>query len=166
MEILSSFIPQMPFKRPRNFASPAFGARFKRCGGRVCALDRTKCQAGGWLAFGPRKCGWLHALTPHVCAETPLVCVRAHLWGGRSAHSTMFRVGITVLHEGHPDRKYVVIARNGEHVTCREVGTRKECVCGSSLLTPVDTWVWTPDSQAFFKRVDKGTPKYCQGCRI
>ena len=66
MEILSSFIPQMPFKRPRNFASPAFGARFKRCGGRVCALDRTKCQAGGWLAFGPRKREWLRALTPRV----------------------------------------------------------------------------------------------------
>jgi hypothetical protein len=127
---------------------------------------RVRARPLRFNAFGSGKCGWLHALTPHVCAETPLVCVRAHLWGGRSAHSTMFRVGITVLHEGHPDRKYVVIARNGEHVTCREVGTRKECVCGSSLLTPVDTWVWTPDSQAFFKRVDKGTPKYCQGCRI
>ena len=34
----------------------------------MCALDRTKCQAGGWLAFGPRKCGWLRALTPRVCA--------------------------------------------------------------------------------------------------
>ena len=33
----------------------------------MCALDRTKCQAGGWLAFGPRKCGWLRALTPRVC---------------------------------------------------------------------------------------------------
>ena len=28
------------------------------------------------------------------------------------------------------------------------------------------TWTWTPGSQAFFKRVDKGTPKYCPGCRI
>jgi hypothetical protein len=54
--------------RPRDSASPAFGARFRRCGGHVCALDRTKCQAGGWLAFGPRKCGWLRALTPPVCA--------------------------------------------------------------------------------------------------
>ena len=54
--------------RPRDFASPAFGARFRCCGGRVCALDRTKCQASGWLAFGPRKCGWLRALTPRVCA--------------------------------------------------------------------------------------------------
>jgi hypothetical protein len=54
--------------RPRDFASSVFGARFRRCGGRVCALDRTKCQAGGWLAFGPRKCGWLRALTPRVCA--------------------------------------------------------------------------------------------------
>jgi hypothetical protein len=35
----------------------------------VCALDRTKCQAGGWLAFGPRKCGWLRALTPIVRAR-------------------------------------------------------------------------------------------------
>ncbi len=54
--------------RPRDFASPAFGARFRRCGGHVYALDRTKCQAGGWLAFGPRKCGWLRVLTPPVCA--------------------------------------------------------------------------------------------------
>ena len=27
------------------------------------------------------------------------------------------------------------------------------------------TWVWTPGSQAFYKREDKGTPKYCPGCR-
>ena len=34
----------------------------------MCVLDRTKCQAGGWLAFGSGKCGWLRALTPRVCA--------------------------------------------------------------------------------------------------
>ena len=34
----------------------------------MCALDRTKCLAGGWLAFGSGKCGWLRALTPRVCA--------------------------------------------------------------------------------------------------
>jgi hypothetical protein len=34
----------------------------------VCALDRTKCQGGEWLAFGWGKCGWLRALTPRVCA--------------------------------------------------------------------------------------------------
>jgi len=27
------------------------------------------------------------------------------------------------------------------------------------------TWAWTPGSQAFYKSVDKGTPKYCPGCR-
>ena len=27
------------------------------------------------------------------------------------------------------------------------------------------TWTWTPGSQAFYKSVDKGTPKYCPGCR-
>jgi hypothetical protein len=27
------------------------------------------------------------------------------------------------------------------------------------------TWKWPPDSQAFYKSVGKGTPKYCQGCR-
>ena len=47
--------------------SSAVGPRF-RCGGRVCVLDRTKCQAGGWLTFGSGKCGWLRALTPRVCA--------------------------------------------------------------------------------------------------
>ena len=47
--------------RDRDFASPAFGARFRRCGGHVCALDRTKCLAGGWLAFGSGKCGWLRS---------------------------------------------------------------------------------------------------------
>ena len=31
-------------------------------------LDRTKCQAGGWLTFGSGKCGWLRALTSRVCA--------------------------------------------------------------------------------------------------
>jgi hypothetical protein len=31
-------------------------------------LDRTKCQTGGWLAFGSDKCGWLRALTTRVCA--------------------------------------------------------------------------------------------------
>ena len=31
-------------------------------------LDRTKCQAGGWLTFGSGKCGWLRTLTPRVCA--------------------------------------------------------------------------------------------------
>jgi len=55
--------------RPRDFTRPAFGAPFRRCGGRVCALDRTKCQAGVWLAFGSGKCGWLRALTPRVCAR-------------------------------------------------------------------------------------------------
>ena len=49
-----------------HFSSPCL--RFRRCGGLVCALDRTKCQAGGWLAFGSGKCGWLRALTPRVCA--------------------------------------------------------------------------------------------------
>ena len=34
----------------------------------MCALDRTKCQAGGWLVFGSGKCGWLRSLTPRVCA--------------------------------------------------------------------------------------------------
>ena len=38
--------------RPIIFARPAFGALFRRCGGFVCALGRTKCQAGVWLAFG------------------------------------------------------------------------------------------------------------------
>ena len=52
--------------RPRDFTRPAFGAPFRRCGGRVCALDRTKCQAGVWLAFGSGKCGWLRALTPRL----------------------------------------------------------------------------------------------------
>ena len=28
------------------------------------------------------------------------------------------------------------------------------------------TWTWTPGAQAFYKSVDKGTPKYCPGCRI
>ena len=51
----------------RNYQVPST-KRFRRCGGHVCALDRTKCQAGRWLAFGPRKCGWLRALTPPVCA--------------------------------------------------------------------------------------------------
>ena len=27
------------------------------------------------------------------------------------------------------------------------------------------TWKWTPGSQAFYKSVGKGTPKYCPGCR-
>ena len=27
------------------------------------------------------------------------------------------------------------------------------------------TWKWPPDSQAFYKSMGKGTPKYCQGCR-
>ena len=27
------------------------------------------------------------------------------------------------------------------------------------------TWKWTPGSQAFYKSVGKGTPKYCLGCR-
>ena len=54
--------------RPRDFANPAFGAQFRCCGGRVCVLDRTKCQTGGWLAFGSDKCGWLRSLTTRVCA--------------------------------------------------------------------------------------------------
>jgi hypothetical protein len=48
--------------------SLAVGPQFRCCGGRVCVLDRTKCQAGGWLTFGSGKCGWLRALTPRVCA--------------------------------------------------------------------------------------------------
>ena len=48
--------------------SLAVGPRFRCCGGRVCMLDRTKCQAVGWLTFGSGKCGKLRALTPRVCA--------------------------------------------------------------------------------------------------
>ena len=54
--------------RPRNFARPACGPRRVRCGGRARALDRKKCQAFFWLAFGLGKCGCLRALTPRVRA--------------------------------------------------------------------------------------------------
>ena len=55
-----------PLLRGRPDVSLAVGPRFRCCGGRVCVLDRTKCQAGGWLTFGSGKCGWLRALTPNL----------------------------------------------------------------------------------------------------